>query len=182
MSEPDYVLTPFAVATKALGAEQWAEDVLGALGKSARLGAKPGEIGVIVFSADGPAAFDVAQATEVPASGDAAAPRFTERDAGGAETVLHEPPVPPPTWDTFRAMLAERFANAERTVALHLERGIYEPRTAEAVLHDVACALGGHDEEIIHELFPAVAERAAAKAVPVERTALDQLEHEEGGA
>jgi len=57
-----YQLTPFAVAARALGAEQWAEDVLAELGKYARLGTEPGEIGVILFPADGVPYFDVADA------------------------------------------------------------------------------------------------------------------------
>lgn len=63
----------------------------------------------------------------------------------------------------WRALLAERFAEAERTVARHVERGIYDQRTAEAVLHDVACALVAHVPDLLRELFPAVTARALAK-------------------
>ena len=150
MSEDDaerWQMTPLQVVAKALRSAAAAEKIMELLHDNARLRLAPGEVGVIVFPAEGAAFFEVAEEPGLQ---------------GGAESVLHDPPEAQPTWEMFRRLLAERFAHAERTVALHIERSIYHQGPAGAVLHDVALALANQSEGLCAVLFPAVAERAGA--------------------
>lgn len=86
-----FTLTPLAVATRALGAERWAEDALAELGRFARLGSEPGEVGVIVFPAEGAPYFDVADGSQLQASGEAADAVYPPMEIRDAEPARYVP-------------------------------------------------------------------------------------------
>lgn len=95
---------------------------------------------------------------EVQAMEEAVFPRALALEADGRRWPLTPPPAQAGMWTAVKRLLTERFGHLDRHVAIGVERGTYEPKTALALLQQMREQIAGPDATLNEALIPHLTE------------------------